>query len=81
MFGCEYRSAHGTCHLWTWRDSDILAENLPHARKLVLPDCGHVAPLEQPQAFNEALIAFLRDHNAHPEPEPKASPPQADVEG
>jgi pimeloyl-ACP methyl ester carboxylesterase len=40
--------------------ADILAENLPHARKLVLPDCGHVPPLEQPQAFNEALIAFLR---------------------
>jgi 3-oxoadipate enol-lactonase len=40
--------------------TDILAENLPHARKLVLPDCGHVSPLEQPQAFNEALIAFLR---------------------
>jgi 3-oxoadipate enol-lactonase len=39
--------------------ADILAENLPHARKLVLPDCGHIPPLEQPQAFNEALIAFL----------------------
>ncbi len=48
--------------------ADILAENLPHARKLVLPDCGHVPPLEQPQAFNEALIAFLRDPHAHPEP-------------
>ncbi|GAF97707.1 unnamed protein product, partial [marine sediment metagenome] len=31
-------------------------------------DCGHVPPLEQPQAFNEALIAFLRDPHAHPEP-------------
>jgi 3-oxoadipate enol-lactonase len=41
------------------RVADILAENLPHARKLVLTDCGHVSPLEQPQAFNEALIAFL----------------------
>jgi 3-oxoadipate enol-lactonase len=41
--------------------ADILAENLPHARKLVLPDCGHVPPLEQPHAFNEVLIAFLRE--------------------
>ncbi len=41
--------------------ADVLAENLSHARKAVLPDCGHVAPLEQPQAFNEALIAFLRE--------------------
>ncbi len=48
--------------------ADLLAENLPNARKLVLPDCGHVPPLEQPQAFNQALIAFLREWNAHPEP-------------
>ena len=41
--------------------ADILAENLPNAGKLVLPDCGHVPPLERPQAFNEALIAFLRE--------------------
>ncbi len=41
--------------------AEILAENLPHARKLLLPDCGHVAPLEQPPSFNEALIAFLRN--------------------
>jgi 3-oxoadipate enol-lactonase len=46
--------------------ADILAENLPQARKVVLPDCGHVAPLEQPDTFNEALIAFLRDPHAHP---------------
>ena len=48
--------------------ADILAENLPHARKVVLPDCGHVPPLEQPDTFNEALIAFLRDPHAHPDP-------------
>lgn len=48
--------------------ADVLAENLPRARKLVLPDCGHLAPIEQPDAFNEALIAFLREPHAHPEP-------------
>jgi len=48
--------------------ADILVENLPHARKVVLPDCGHVPPLEQPETFNETLIAFLREHDAHPEP-------------
>ena len=46
--------------------ADVLAENLPHARKALLPDCGHVPPLEQPDTFNEALIAFLRDPHAHP---------------
>ncbi len=40
--------------------ADILAENLPRARELVLPDCGHVPPLEHPDSFNEALLAFLR---------------------
>ena len=39
--------------------ADIIAEGLPNARKLVLPDCGHLPPMEQPDAFNEALIGFL----------------------
>jgi len=26
-----------------------------------VPDCGHLSPLEQPQAVTEALVAFLRD--------------------
>jgi len=40
--------------------ADILAASLPNARPLVFPGVGHVPPLEQPDAFNEALIAFLR---------------------
>ncbi len=50
--------------------ADVLAENLPNARQLLLPNCGHVPPLEQPDAFNDALVAFLRDVSspaAHPE--------------
>ena len=39
--------------------AEIMAANLPQARKLVLPDCGHVSPLEAPEEFDEALIAFL----------------------
>ncbi len=41
--------------------ADLLTENLPSARKLVLPDSGHLPPLEQPEAFNQALITFLRE--------------------
>jgi 3-oxoadipate enol-lactonase len=48
--------------------ADVLAENLPRARKLVLSDCGHLPPIEQPDALNEALIAFLRQPHAHPGP-------------
>jgi 3-oxoadipate enol-lactonase len=46
--------------------ADVLAGNLPRARRLVLPDCGHLPPVEQPDAFNDALIAFLREPHAHP---------------
>jgi len=49
--------------------ADILATNLPNTRRLVMPGCGHVPPLEDPEAFNAALIAFLREVSpapAHP---------------
>ncbi len=41
--------------------ADVLVENLPQARGLILPNCGHIPPLEHPDTFNEALIAFLRE--------------------
>ncbi|MEE8384357.1 MAG: alpha/beta fold hydrolase [Dehalococcoidia bacterium] len=43
----------------------LLAANLPSARQLVLPGCGHVPPLEDAAAFNSALIAFLRQTSAN----------------
>jgi pimeloyl-ACP methyl ester carboxylesterase len=39
--------------------ADILAENIPGAESLVVPDAGHVLPLEQPEAVGDALLAFL----------------------
>jgi pimeloyl-ACP methyl ester carboxylesterase len=39
---------------------------IPDARLVVIPACGHVSNLEQPQLFNEALREFCR---AHPPPE------------
>ncbi|HEU4759832.1 MAG TPA: alpha/beta fold hydrolase, partial [Dehalococcoidia bacterium] len=48
--------------------ADILAANLPTARHVVLPGCGHVPPLEDPDAFNAALIAFLSEVSARPPP-------------
>jgi pimeloyl-ACP methyl ester carboxylesterase len=38
-----------------------IADAIPGARRVVVPDCGHLSPLEQPQAVTEALVAFLRD--------------------
>jgi pimeloyl-ACP methyl ester carboxylesterase len=39
--------------------ADILAENLPRARKLVVPDAGHLPSLERPEEVNAALLSFL----------------------
>jgi pimeloyl-ACP methyl ester carboxylesterase len=42
--------------------SDPLLEGLPDARLVVIPDAGHVVNLEQPAAFDEALVSFLDAH-------------------
>ena len=39
--------------------ADILAENLSSARKLVVPDAGHLPNLERPEVVNAALLSFL----------------------
>ncbi len=39
--------------------AEILAANVPTARQQVIPAAGHLPNLEQPQAFNEALLSFL----------------------
>jgi pimeloyl-ACP methyl ester carboxylesterase len=36
---------------------------LPHAELVVIPDCGHVSNLEQPEQFNEAVRHFCRAHS------------------
>jgi len=38
-----------------------IADAIPGARRVVIPDCGHLSPLEQPQAVTDALFAFLRE--------------------
>ena len=39
--------------------ADYLAEHLPNARKVVVPDAGHMLPMEQPAAFNRIVLEFL----------------------
>ena len=36
-----------------------MAETIPRSRLEVIPDAGHVANLEQPQRFTEAVVRFL----------------------
>jgi pimeloyl-ACP methyl ester carboxylesterase len=40
------------------RAAEIVA-GIPRARQIVVPDCGHLSTLEQPQAVTHALTEFL----------------------
>ncbi len=42
--------------------AEILAANIATARIEVIPDAGHLLNLEQPEAFNRALLGFLAKH-------------------
>lgn len=39
-----------------------MAGKIPGAEYVVLEGCGHLGPMDQPDAFNEALGAFLERH-------------------
>lgn len=41
--------------------SEELAEGIPGARLVVLPDAGHISNLDNPSAFNRAVAEFLAD--------------------
>lgn len=37
-------------------------QKIPGAEYVLLDGCGHLGPMDQPEAFNAALLAFLRNH-------------------
>ena len=39
--------------------TDYMANKIPGARKVVIPDAGHAANLDQPEAFDAAVLDFL----------------------
>jgi 3-oxoadipate enol-lactonase len=41
------------------RDAEAMAKAIPGARLAQIPEAGHLAPLEQPAAFNRHLRSFL----------------------
>jgi pimeloyl-ACP methyl ester carboxylesterase len=41
--------------------SDYMAAKIPGAKKAVIPDAGHAANIDQPEAFNAAVLGFLAD--------------------
>jgi pimeloyl-ACP methyl ester carboxylesterase len=38
-----------------------MAQAIPNARQVIVPECGHLSTLEQPRAVTDALVAFVRD--------------------
>jgi pimeloyl-ACP methyl ester carboxylesterase len=36
-----------------------MAGKIPGAQKVIIPDAGHSANLDQPQLFNQAVVGFL----------------------
>jgi 3-oxoadipate enol-lactonase len=44
-------------------DSETIIEAIHGAKLVVIPGAGHLSNLEQPEAFNTALIEFLAQFN------------------
>jgi pimeloyl-ACP methyl ester carboxylesterase len=44
--------------------ADYMAAKIPGARKVVIPNAGHAANIDQPEAFNAAIVAFLAEMGA-----------------
>ncbi len=42
--------------------SRLMAQKIPGAQLSVIKNAGHLANIEQPQAFNEPVLAFLLEH-------------------
>ncbi len=40
-------------------DAEALVKNIPSAKLGIIPHAGHMSPLENPAAFNAAMMAFL----------------------
>ncbi len=38
---------------------DIIAERVPGARKVVIPDVAHMVSMEKPEEFNRVVLEFL----------------------
>ncbi len=42
--------------------SDYMTKKIPGASQVIIPKAGHAANIDQPDAFNEALVSFLSKH-------------------
>jgi 3-oxoadipate enol-lactonase len=47
-------------HLTPPAEAQVLADTIPGARLVVIPEAGHLSNIEKPAAFNDAVLGFLR---------------------
>ena len=40
--------------------ADLLEQNIPNAKKVVIANAGHIMNMEKPAEFNKAVLDFLR---------------------
>ena len=48
------------------RHSRTIADTVPGAQLVVIPDAGHLSTIEQPDAVNEVLLPFIHQHSQAP---------------
>lgn len=48
-----------------WKEGQRISmmDHLPNSRIVIIPDCGHMLNMDQPEAFNRTLIEFLSSVN------------------
>lgn len=42
-------------------DAQLMYDRLPNAQLVIIPSAGHMSPFEEPEAFNRAVLEFMRD--------------------
>ena len=40
--------------------ADYMSKKIPDCKKVVIPEAGHAVNMDQPKAFNEAVLEFLQ---------------------
>jgi pimeloyl-ACP methyl ester carboxylesterase len=43
------------------QSAEVMAAKIPGAQKVVISGAGHVANVDQPEAFNAAVLSFLAE--------------------
>ena len=62
--------------------TDVMAARIPGATKVVIASAGHASNIDQPDAFNDAVLAFLADvEAASPRIQSKELTPEGAPEG